>query len=102
MTTTATQHQQRMELYRKGMSDQEMADELNVCEGTIRYWRGQHRLKRNQLPYTVRYEQALTESQAKQMKRFLACLTAYADRFPDERINVLRFAGEYREGVGEC
>lgn len=28
-------------------------------------------------------------------------MTTYADRFPDERIDVLRFAKEYREGVGE-
>lgn len=28
-------------------------------------------------------------------------MTAYADRFPDETIDVLRFAGEYRKGAGE-
>ena len=98
MTKVAAKHNQRMALYQQGMNDYEMAAALGVCEGTIRYWRGEHRLKRNQLPYTVRLEEALTESQAKQMKRFLGCLTTYADRFPDERLDVLRFAKQYREG----
>ena len=98
MTKTAAKHNQRLALYRQGMNDNEIAAALGVCEGTIRYWRGEHRLKRNQWPYTVRMEKALTESQAKQMQRFLGCLTTYADRFPDEQIDVLRFAKEYREG----
>ena len=98
MTKTAAKHNQRLALYQQGMNDNEVAQEVGVTEGTIRYWRGAHRLKRNELPYTVRMEKALTESQAKQMKRFLGCLTTYADRFPDERIDVLRFAKEYREG----
>ena len=98
MTKAAAKHNQRMALYQQGMNDNEMAAATGVCEGTIRYWRGEHRLKRNDLPYTVRMEKALTESQCKQMQRFLGCLTTYADRFPDERIDVLRFAKQYREG----
>ena len=98
MTKTAAKHNQRLALYQQGMNDNEIAAELGVTEGTIRYWRGEHRLKRNQWPCTVRLEEALTESQCQQMKRFLGCLTTYADRFPDERIDVLRFAKEYREG----
>ena len=92
---------QRMALYKKGKNDYEIAAACGVTESAIRYWRGTHRLKRNQLPCTVRFDEALTESQAKQMERFLACLTTYADRFPDEQIDVLRFAREYRKGVGE-
>lgn len=90
MTKTAVKHQERLALYRQGMNDYEMAAALGVCESTIRYWRGEHRLKRNQWPCTVRMEKALTESQCQQMKRFLGCLTTYADRFPDEQIDVLR------------
>lgn len=99
---TAAKHNQRLALYQQGMNDYEIAAACGVTESAIRYWRRTHRLKRNQLPYTVRMEKALTESQAKQMERFLACLTTYADRFPDEQINVLRFAREYREGAGDC
>jgi len=98
MTKTAAKHNQRLALYRQGMNDYEIAQQVGVTEGTIRYWRGEHRLKRNQLPYTVRMEEALTKTQVKQMKRFLGCLTTYADRFPDERIDVLMFAKQYREG----
>ena len=97
MTKTAAKHNQRLALYRQGMNDNEIAQQVGVTEAAIRYWRGEHRLKRNQWPYTVRMEKALTESQAKQMQRFLGCLTTYADRFPDEQIDVLRFAKEYRE-----
>jgi len=99
MTTRPNTDQQRMALYKRGMNDYEMAAELGVTESAIRYWRGTHRLKRNQLPYTVRMEDALAESQAKKMTSFLGCLTAYADRFPGERVDVLGFAKEYREGV---
>lgn len=101
MTDSAAKHNQRLALYQHGKNDYEIAAACGVTESAIRYWRGTHRLRRNQLPYTVRFEQALTESQAKHMKRFLACLTTYADRFPDETIDVLRFAGEYRKGAGE-
>ena len=101
MTKTAAKHEQRLALYQQGMNDYEIAQQVGVTEAAIRYWRGEHRLKRNQLPCTVRIEEALTESQVEQMKRFLGCLTTYADRFPDERIDVLRFAKAYREGVGE-
>jgi hypothetical protein len=101
MTTRPNTNQQRMALYRQGKSDQEIAAACGVCEGAIRYWRGTHRLKRNQWPCTVKMEQALSPDQSKQMKRFLSCLTVYADRFPDEKIDVLMFAREYRKGVGE-
>lgn len=101
MTARPNTNQQRMDLYQQGKNDYEIAAACGVTESAIRYWRGTHRLKRNQWPYTVRLEQALTESQVKQMERFLACLTAYADRFPDETIDVLRFAKEYGKGAGE-
>ena len=100
MTKAAAKHNQRMALYQQGMNDNEIAAALGVTEGTIRYWRGEHRLKRNEWPCTVRFDEALTESQCDQMKRFLGCLTTYADRFPDERIDVLMFAGAYRKGEG--
>lgn len=95
----ATKNEQRFALYRQGKNDYEIAAACGVTESAIRYWRGTHRLKRNQLPYTVRMEDALTESQAKKITSFLGCLTAYADRFPGEQIDVLGFAKEWREGV---
>lgn len=97
MTTTQTQHYQRMDLYKQGLNDYEIAAELNLCESTIRYWRNTHRLKRNELPYTVRMEQALTPSQCEKMRKFLDCLTTYQDRFPENKIDVGLFIKEYRE-----
>lgn len=44
---TQEEHARRMELYRAGLSDREMAEKLFLSQVTIQYWRKKHNLPRN-------------------------------------------------------
>ena len=103
VVVTESKHQQRLALYNQGLGDQQIGDALGgLNESTIRQWRKRWGLKPNyDVQVSVPMEAALTESQCQQMRRFMGCLTTYADRFPQEKIDVLVFAKEYKEGVGE-
>lgn len=41
------EHEQRMELYRKGMTDRQIAEQCFLCTGAIRNWRNQMGLPSN-------------------------------------------------------
>ena len=101
MATRPNTDQQRFALYRQGKNDYEIAAELRMSASGVRYWRKVRGLKTNTDQVSMPMEQALSESQVKKMKSFLGCLTAYADRFLGERIDVLGFAGAWREGMAQ-
>jgi DNA-binding XRE family transcriptional regulator len=85
----------RMELYREGLTDKEIAAKLDISKKTIVSWR-----HRNKLPNCAnRMETALTPDQCKVMRDFFRLLLTASDRNPGN-VDVSRIINFYREEYG--
>jgi len=77
-------HTQRMELYKQGLTDKEIAEAEGVTESTIASWRCRHKLPRIQDPdiyiYNCPMEHALNPDQCAVMRQFFTDLLDAADR----------------------
>lgn len=91
---------QRLELYRQGLNDREIAERVGVSTVAIAQWRHRRELppnypKRGGVPM----EKTLTPEQCKDMRRFLGYLVEYADTVASKKKqpDVGRFIIAYRE-----
>lgn len=106
---------QRLELYRQGLNDREIAERVGVSTVAIAQWRHRRGLppnkhKRPDIPTTgniieyqkrggVPIEKVLTPEQCKDMRRFLGYLVEYADTVASKKKqpDVGKFIIAYRE-----
>jgi len=85
----------RMELYRQGLTDKEIAAKLSMSRKTIVSWRC-----RSKLPSRAnRMETALTPGQCEVMRDFFRLLITASDRNPG-KVDVSRMINFYRKEYG--
>jgi hypothetical protein len=104
----------RLELYKQGLGDKEIAEKLGLKLGVITVWRTYHKLPRNEpdrrckadakpriyVPVGNPMEETLTPSECKIMWAFLSSLVTVADRCRGKK-DVMGFIKEWRELYGE-
>lgn len=106
MHLTKTDDAQRLELFKQGLSDAEMAERLNITPKGVAGWRRKAGLAR--MPSRPMYgkidkptgtdmERALTPKQCDAMRDFLGRMINTADSYPDKYFDVLAYMQEYRK-----
>lgn len=102
---------QRLELYRQGLNDREIAERVGVSTVAIAQWRHRRELPPNRIDKPtgtiidypkrggVPMEKVLTPEQCKDMRRFLGYLVEYADKAVSKKKqpDVGKFIIAYRE-----
>ena len=73
----ADEHRRRLEMYKRGMSDREIARQVGRSSSVIREWRKRHNLPAHNYNAGVAMETALTPEQCEKMRRFFRLLVAY-------------------------
>ncbi len=92
-----------VELYRRGLTDKEIARELGVSAGTVGNWRRRFGLPphRARPRRGVRMEEALSPEECTRVRDFLRSLVCYARQLPPGTLpDVSAFMSEWREVHG--
>lgn len=96
--------EERLRLYRKGLSDREIADLLGVNYETIRSWRVNRKLPLNSKTKVVPLAKdavkvVIKREMSESIRGFFRFLLNAKHRYPTAKIDVMEAAKIYREGL---